>query len=259
MDDRFNSYESLSFENINSTTLNEENIGGPPIPMYEGCTSIITNTNDNLTNEQKHAAYMAYVNNHGYVPFDYTELTTNTANTANTIVNNTAFFVFFSMFLLFIIMILILIVYGHLDIIVGLHLIILFSLIIYVMSMLYRHNTLSIIKTSSEGLNNSIAQNKINFENSIIQLPNNIMTISNLLKSTTPTNTTQSIMMSKMNPCADCHEYHSESTYDCSSYPSNPSTFTTSCTSSCSCSSESECSSDCSCSLDSDDLYTDST
>ena len=244
MDNSLNGANSLSFENINNTTLNEQNIGGPPIPMYEGCTtsSMITNTNDQLTNEQKHMAYLNYVNNNGYVPFDYTQLTNSNANTNTNMVNNTAFFLFFAMFILFLILILVLMAYGHLDVIIGLHLIILFTLIIYVMSILYRNATLTNINTSQTGLNSAIAQDRVKFENSIIQLPNNIMNVANTLNSTTSTApTTQPIVMTQLDPCHICHsgeslsesEESEESGWEYSEY------------------SESECSS----SLDTNEIY----
>lgn len=262
--------DSLTFDNINSTSLNQENIGGPPIPMYQGCTPSITQTfttqvNTNLTNEQKHAAYLAYINNNGYVPFDLTEVTTATSNTVANTVNNTAFFVFFTLFLLFIIIILILIVYEHLDVIIGLHVILLFSIIIYVMSVIYRQTTLNNITASQNSLNSAILENQVAFENSIIQLPNNIMTISNMLNNSIPTNTTnQSIHITPVNDRCKPHKHHHShdsisftycSASDYTKTDSNPFSYkskvtdvtddcTSDCSSNCSCSSDSESYSD---------------
>lgn len=231
--------DSLTFENIDSTTLNEQNIGGPPMPMYKDCqTSITTHLNENLTDEQKHTAFINYVNNDGFVPFDLTQLTSANHNVSNNIVNNTAFFVFFTMFLLFLIMILVLIVYKHLDIIIGLHLIILFSIIIYVMSVLYRSTTLSNIKSARNSLDAVINQNKIDFEKSIIQLPNNLMIISNTLNTTTSVPagsgsltqvSTPSITMTKM---SYDHNYHKKSLSDSVlSFTDSEETYSSSCSS----------------------------
>ncbi len=235
--------DSLTFENIDSATLNEQNIGGPPMPMYKECQpSITTQTNENLTNEQKHAAFINYVNNDGFVPFDLTQITASNADTSNNIVNNTAFFVFFTMFLLFLIIILVLIVYEHLDVIIGLHLILLISIIIYVMSIIYRSATLSNIKSAKDSLNSIINQNNIAFENSIIQLPNNLMMISNTLNTSSidTGSLTPSVVMTNITEYENNHKHPHYSSVlssiDCSY-------------------SEDSSESSCSCSTDSEEIY----
>jgi len=177
----------LTFSNSDSVSLSESNIGGPPMPYYRECHDItdtlLTTTNDNLTNEQKRLAYVNYVNNNGYVIFDYTKITNNNLKSSTVIVNNTSFFIFFSLFLIFFILILLLIVFGYLDFMVGLFLIVIFSIIIYMASVLYRKDTLNAIKNATASLNTEIVNNRIAYENSIIQLPNHVVSVSQTLNS----------------------------------------------------------------------------
>ena len=200
--------ESLSFENINSTSLNAQNIGGPPMPVYRDCQPTI-NVN-NLTDAQKHAAYMAYLNNSGYTPLDYTLLTSATADTSTILVNNTSFFIFFSMFLIITILVLLLMIYNHLDIVVGLHMIVLFAIIIYIASILYRNHTLSAIKMGKDSVDHSIERNRIAFENSIIQLPRHLSNLSQLtsIPSMTPS---KPIHMMPVDVNESCDDTYSES------------------------------------------------
>jgi hypothetical protein len=174
--------ESLSFSDTSSISNIQSNIGGPPLP-YNLSDSLLTTTNDNLTNQQKHQAYLNYVNNNGYALFDYTKITDNNMKAATIIVNNTSFFVFFSLFIIFFILIISLIVYGYLDFMLGIYLILIFSILIFIISVIYRQNTLSYIQSSINVLNSDIVQNKAEYEQSIIQLPNNVVTVSQSINS----------------------------------------------------------------------------
>ncbi len=124
---------------------------------------------------------MNYINNHGYQLFDFTKITNSNLEASKIIINNTSFFIFFSLFIIFFIFIVILMIYDYLVLMTGLYLILLFSIIIYIASIIYRHNTISAIDASIKSLNSEIITNKIAYENSIIQLPNNIATVSQTL------------------------------------------------------------------------------
>jgi len=174
--------DSLSFSNFDSISNIQSNIGGPPI--YDNMiNSLLTTTNQNLTNEQKRNAYINYLNNNGYTIFDFSKITNNNLNSSIIIVNNTSFFVFFSLFIILFIFLITMMIYGYIDIIMGIYLILIFSIVIYIASVIYRQNTLSSIRNSVDILNVDIAKNKLEYENSIIQLPNNIVTVSQSLNS----------------------------------------------------------------------------
>jgi hypothetical protein len=148
-------------ENLLFDTM--ENIGGPPIPFYPQCqVQPIA-----LTFEAKKIAYENFVNSTGYDLFDATKITTNTLNTSNTIVNNTSFYVFFTLFLLLLILLFFMMVTNMIDIVVGLHLLVLFSLIIYTMSVVYRRSTLVNINAATANLAQEIIANKMLYEQSV--------------------------------------------------------------------------------------------
>lgn len=126
---------------------------------------------------KKKNVYLNYLQNLGYTLFDYTELTQNTMDASSIIVNNTSFFVFFTIILVFTIIIIIMMLNKQLDYIFGIYIILIFSTIIYISSIFYRNNTLYDIKSKLMITDNNILQNKINYENSIIELPNNIANI----------------------------------------------------------------------------------
>lgn len=176
----------LTFSDTDSISM-QSNIGGPPRPFYKErdtlSDTLLTTTNDNLTNEQKREAYINYINNNGYTLFDYTKITNNTLKSSITIVNNTSFFVFFSLFIIFFILILFLIVYDYIELIVGLYLILIFSIVIYISSVIYRKDTITAIQNSVNSINADILKNKIEYENSIIQLPNHVVSVSQTLNS----------------------------------------------------------------------------
>lgn len=178
----FTNSDSLSFTNTDNISNIQSNIGGPPI-YSNSINSLLTTTNEYLTNEQKRMAYMNYVNNNGYAIFDYTKITNNNLNAAKTIVNNTSFFVFFSMFIIIFLLLVTMMIYGYLDIMMGMFLILIFSIVIYIASVIYRQNTLSAIENSIKVLNVDIAKNKAEYENSVIQLPNNIVSVSQTINS----------------------------------------------------------------------------
>ncbi len=106
-----------------------------------------------------------------------------TSKTSKIIINNTSFFIFFSLFIIFFILILLLMIYQYLDLMPGLYIILLFSIVIYIASVIYRKNTISSIEASTIVLNSEIDQNKTQYENSIIQLPNHVVNVSQTLNS----------------------------------------------------------------------------
>lgn len=57
------------------------------------------------------------------------------------------------------------------NVIYGLYIIIILSLLIYFISILYRHNTISYILGNTQLLDNDIELNKLNYDNSIAYLP----------------------------------------------------------------------------------------
>jgi hypothetical protein len=180
-------YNDLSFNNTDLISdMQSTNIGGPPFPFTQ-CQDLrnllLTTTNPNLTNEQKREAYLNYVHNNGYIIFDYKKITDNNLQASKIIINNTSFFIFFSLFIIFFILILLLMIYQYLDLMHGLYIILLFSLVIYIASVIYRKNTISSIEASTIVLNSEIDQNKTQYENSIIQLPNHVVNVSQTLNS----------------------------------------------------------------------------
>lgn len=174
--------DSLSFTNSDNISSIQSNIGGPPI-YGNSMNSLLTTTNEYLTNEQKRTAYMNYVNNNGYALFDYTKITTVNLDAAKTIVNNTSLYIFFTIFIIVFLLLITLMIYGYLDVMMGLFLILVFSIVIYIASIIYRQNTLSVIENAIKVLNNDIAKNKAEYENSVIQLPNNIVSVSQTINS----------------------------------------------------------------------------
>lgn len=164
--------EDLSF-NTNTYNFNDDNIGGPNI------NSIIDT--DNLSVSQKHAAYTAYTSNNGYILFDFTLISNTMRENEINIINNTSFFVFFLLFLLLLLFIIIAIIANKINPMLGLYLLLIFSTLIYMFSVLYRSHTLSQIHFSTNNLNTSIAENKREFDNSIINLPNHVQHITSSL------------------------------------------------------------------------------
>ncbi|HSW76404.1 MAG TPA: hypothetical protein VLG50_05140 [Candidatus Saccharimonadales bacterium] len=188
--------DELNFNNSSSITINESNIGGPPV----GHIPFIT-INNNLTSQQKHAVFQSYLENQGYNLFDFTKITDTSANNEKTIVNNTSFYVFFSIFLILLILLIALVVNGYMNTLVGLYLLLILSIIIYVASVLYRQHTLTSITSSTQVVNEDIKQNKILFDHSVLQLPNNIVQLSqNLLSSDTISSASTSASIMSLPP-----------------------------------------------------------
>ena len=170
-----------TYYNITDTTKNDTyildttstNIGGPPMPVYQGCSSMsmsMTNLSP-LTKSQKQQAFETSVQTTGYNLFDLTKITNASLDTTKLIVNNTSFYVFFSLFLIFTILILVLMFYNAIDNVVGIYLIVLFSIIIYVMSVFYRFHTISQAISSTNVVNQDIVVNQAQYENSIAMQP----------------------------------------------------------------------------------------
>jgi len=157
--------------------IDQSNIGGPPIPLYQECHEQSTNlmttqlTTNSMSRQLKKLAFEQAVKTTGYTLFDQTNLTETTFNNTRQIVINTSFYVFFSLFLILTILLLVLMYYQQLDLVIGLHLIILFALILYTSSVLYRYETISHLTSSTNVLDQTIEQNKMAYENSIAMQP----------------------------------------------------------------------------------------
>lgn len=154
------------------------NMGGPPIPNY---ISLGTMLNQELSASQKRAAYQTYINNHGYPLFDFTKITDTTAGNLIAVVSNTSFYVFFTIFMILLILFIMMIVMNIVPAMLGMYFITILSLFIYVMSVLYRQRTLSKITSATVVVNDDIVKNKMAFDNSVIQLPNNIIKLADKL------------------------------------------------------------------------------
>jgi hypothetical protein len=155
-------------ENMNN--FDTSNIGGPPIPLYQDCPGH-TGLQPDITPEKQKLAYETFVSTTGYELFDLTKITDTAANNSINIVNNTSFFVFLSLFFIFTIILLILMYNNIINVVYGLYIIIILSLLIYFISILYRHNTISYILGNTQLLDNAIELNKLNYDNSIAYLP----------------------------------------------------------------------------------------
>ena len=167
--------ELKSFEEI----IDCHNIGGPPMPVYKDCQNLTVTTD--ISNQLKKLAFEEAVKTTGYTLFDQTNATETTLNNTKKIVNNTSFYIFFSLFLIFTILLLVLMYYQLIDFVIGLHLIILFSLILYTSSVLYRYETISVLMSATNVLNQTIEQNRIQYENSIAMQPKMMMDVINII------------------------------------------------------------------------------
>lgn len=160
-------------------------VGGPPSPMYKNCNMNNKNTTDDINNlellnvnmDVKKMAYDVYVKNTGYTLYDLTKITELNNKNAVIIINNTSFFVFISIFIVLALLLIILMTTNILNIVVGLHLLLLLSIIIYTLSVTYRLSTLSSITSSTSNINSDIKRNKALYEQSIALLPNSIKNI----------------------------------------------------------------------------------
>lgn len=173
--------DSFSFDDMTN-----QNIGGPPMPLYKNCHETTTIDQSSLTtsyisNQLKKLAFEQAVKTTGYNLFDQTNITETTFNNTKQIVINTSFYVFFSLFLILTILLLVLMYYQIIDTIIGLHLIILFSLILYTSSVLYRYDTISRIMSTTNVINQQIEQNKIQYENSLAMQPQMMLDIINVI------------------------------------------------------------------------------
>jgi hypothetical protein len=166
--------EELSFD-YSSGSFMDDSCGGPPLYTAK--------TNNDLSFTDKHNAYTSYTSNDGYVLLDFTLLSNTAKENDLSIVNNTAFFVFFCLFLIVLVLILMLVVTGYLNAMVGAYLLLILSVIIYLCCMLYRSHLISQIVYSTNKVNSAIKNNKVNFDNSVIQLPNHIHNITASLSS----------------------------------------------------------------------------
>ena len=180
--------EDLSFENSSSGTWNESNIGGPPIydPSFSSiATHLSTAPNHHLSSHQKRCAYQSYVDNSGYMLFDLTQITNAAASSQSVIVNATAFYTFFTLFLILLIVLIALMCYNYISVMFGLYILTILSFILYVASVLYRQQTLTSINSATDLVNANIAANKVQFDHSVIQLPNSVVNMSSMLNSMT--------------------------------------------------------------------------
>jgi hypothetical protein len=160
-------------------------IGGPPLSKKCNTNFVqedITNLELlNVDMSVKNMAYDVFVKNTGYTLFDLTKLTTlNTTNNA-TIINNTSFYVFITIFLVMALILIVLMVTNVLNTIVGLHLLLLLSIIIYVMSILYRFNTIINTESAASNVDNAIVRNRALYEQSIALLPNSMKNINKVV------------------------------------------------------------------------------
>jgi hypothetical protein len=71
--------------------------------------------------------------------------------------------------------------YNVIDTVVGIYLIVLFSIIIYIMSVLYRFHTLSQSISSTNVINQDIVANQVQYENSLAMQPQMVMNVMNSL------------------------------------------------------------------------------
>ena len=171
--------EDLSFNDVDCVSRNQSSlIGGPRV------NPLTTYLNHQLTAAQKRAAYESYLSNSGYQLFDLTKITGVSATNNRDIVNATSFAVFFSVWLIILIALVILMAYGLVSVYVGLYLLLLFSIILYVASVIYRARVLNTISATTNSVDQDILQNKSSFDDSVIQLPNNIVSMSQTLNAT---------------------------------------------------------------------------
>ena len=159
-------------------------MGGPPlskkcvVQKEEDVTNLeLLNVDMNV----KGMAYDVFVKNTGYTLFDLTKLTSLQENTNTTIINNTSFYVFITIFLVMAILLITLMVTNVLNTIVGLHLLLFLSIIIYVLSILYRYNTLINTNSAAANVDAAIIRNRALYEQSIALLPNSIKNINKVV------------------------------------------------------------------------------
>jgi hypothetical protein len=173
-------------ESLFEDVIDLMNMGGPPIPNFCSLQNNCLVISDSLTVEDipmdvKQQAFEKHIQTTGYNLFDQTKLTEQQLNNTKRLIINTSFYVFFSLFLIFTILLLVLMYYRIIDVVIGLYLIILFSLIIYIASVLYRHQTISHAISSTNVINQDILQNQMDFENSIAFQPQAIKQVSNIV------------------------------------------------------------------------------
>src|SRR6185437_8784633 len=138
--------EDLSFNDVDCVSRSQSSlIGGPVIG-----TGLSTYLNHQLTAAQKRAAFDTYVSNSGYQLFDLTKITTVSANNDRDIVNGTSFATFFSIWLIILIAMIILMATDMIGTYVGLYLLLIFSIILYIASVIYRMRLLSTISSSTD-------------------------------------------------------------------------------------------------------------
>jgi len=169
--------EDLSFNDVDSVSRNQSSlIGGPA--LHGGLTTFM---NHQLSAAQKRAAFESYQSNNGYVLFDLTKITNSAADNHRELVNATSFAIYFPLWLILFITIIILMAYDFLSVYVGLYLLLIFSMILYVASVIYRVRVLNTVTATTNTINNDIQRNKSDFDESVIQLPNNIVNMSHTL------------------------------------------------------------------------------
>jgi hypothetical protein len=187
-DKKYQPKNKLKFhhEDITKNSVDITNIGGPPMPIYQGCSSSMPSTRSStnfsmLSTSQKQQAFETAVQTTGYNLFDLTKITNASLDNTKQIVNNTSFYVFLSLFLILIILLLTMIYYNVIDTVVGIYLIVLFSIIIYIMSVLYRFHTLSQSISSTNVINQDIVANQVQYENSLAMQSQMVLNMMNTL------------------------------------------------------------------------------
>lgn len=153
------------------------NMGGPPIPMYKRCTNVDQLELLNVDMGVKKMAYDVFVKNTGYTLFDLTKVTTVNTNNAEAIINNTSLYVFLAIFAVVVLILGIMMVTNLLSIEAGLHLLLIISIVIYLLSVMYRISTLSDVRSANAVLNQAILVNRAKYEQSIALMPNAITNI----------------------------------------------------------------------------------
>ena len=153
------------------------NMGGPPIPMYKKCTNVDQLELLNVDMNVKKMAYDVFVKNTGYTLFDLTKITTTHTENAATIINNTSLYVFLAIFAVVVLILGIMMVTNLLSVSAGMHLLLIISIVIYLLSVMYRISSLSNVRSANTVLNQSIIDNRAKYEQSIALMPNTMTNI----------------------------------------------------------------------------------
>lgn len=148
------------------------NMGGPPIPIYKKCTNVDQLELLNVDMNVKKMAYDVFVKNTGYTLFDLTKISSVHTENAAAIVNNTSLYVFLAIFAVVVLILGIMMVTNLLSVEGGLHLLLIISIVIYLLSVMYRISTLSNVKSANAVLNQDILDNRAKYEQSIALMPN---------------------------------------------------------------------------------------